>query len=165
MAVHFEMASYNVSEGSNISTCILANTSSVLPVVVMVTPQQNIGMVYICTSFVHLRFDFPHSKYSFQKTSLLRLPLWPLPLGKQGSAFCSQPIWMTSKRTQKLFDSPSHWWNKKVCSLVILGRQRWPLLTLQVSTSILAAAKEMCLHLFSEDCNKCSIQFNVEKVS
>ena len=45
MAVYFEMASYTVSEGSNISICILANISSDIPVVVMVTSQQMIGMV------------------------------------------------------------------------------------------------------------------------
>ena len=45
MAVYFEMASYTVSEGRNISVCILTNISSDVPVVVMVTSQQMIGMV------------------------------------------------------------------------------------------------------------------------
>ena len=45
MAVYFENASYTVNEGSNISICILANISSDIPVVVMVTSQQMIGMV------------------------------------------------------------------------------------------------------------------------
>ena len=45
MAVYFENASYTVSEGSNISICILANISSDIPVVVMVTSQQMIGMM------------------------------------------------------------------------------------------------------------------------
>ena len=45
MTMYFEMALYTVNEGSNISICILASITSDIPVVVMVTSQQMIGMM------------------------------------------------------------------------------------------------------------------------